>query len=380
MTGPAVHPARAWAFDDLVEALASRVDRGLVRVARTPEAPHLALYCYTQTAVHEGEWDDVVILARGLVLDHAARRVVATPFPKFFNLGERSAALPAESFEVYEKLDGSLAVVFHDGAGWRVATKGSLTSDQARWAQAWLDARDTSVLSPGHTYCAEIIYTANRIVVRYPFEGLVLLAAWTNEGAEYDWPTLSGVAVDLGARCVERHGFDSFDAMREAVAGFAADREGFVVRFAGGLRVKVKGAEYLRIHRLVSRVTPLAVWDVLANGGDLDVIRRDLPEEFWPDFDAIRRTLTTQADRIQAAVDAEVARAAEWSDKDLGLALPTFDESVRGLLFPARKAGAGWASTPKARAALWRPLRPTGNVLAGYVPSDQIVRAQEAES
>lgn len=373
-----VHPARIVPLPVLLADLEVYVGRGLVRVARDAARPHLALYCYTQTAVVDASWPLPVQLARGLVVDLGRGELLATPFPKFFNFGERSASIPAESFEVFEKLDGSLGIIFCDRGRWTVATKGSLTSDQARWAQAWLDARDTSALTPGHTYCAEIVYAANQIVVRYPFEGLVFLAAWDAEGREYGADALADVAGYLDASMAGQFHFDGFDAMREAVAQFGCDREGFVVRFASGHRVKVKGAEYLRVHRLVSRVTPLAVWEAMAHGDDLDVIRRDLPEEFWGDFDAIRNALRLRAAQTTAAVDAAVARAAAWSDKELGLSLDGMPDDVRSLVFPARKAGPGWATTPKARAALWRPLRPTGNVLPGYDASALMSRVQEA--
>lgn len=373
-----LHPARVVPLPVLLSDLDAYAARGLVRIARDPTRPHLALYCYAQSAVIDAVWPLPVQLARGLVVDVERGELIATPFPKFFNFGERAATIPAEPFEVYEKLDGSLAIIFCDRGRWTVATKGSLTSDQARWAQAWLDARDTSALTPGHTYCAEIIYAANRIVVRYDFEGLVLLAAWDAGGREYDWRALSGVAVDLDARCVERFRFDGFDAMRDAVAQFDSDREGFVVRFASGYRVKVKGAEYLRIHRLVSRVTPLAVWEAMAHSDDLDVIRRDLPEEFWGDFDSIRAVLAATRDGIVRSVADEVARRAGQSDKEVGLSLGALSPEVRPFIFTARRDGATWHQSPKARAALFRMFRPTGNVLPGYAPSGQVARVQEA--
>lgn len=204
-----------------------------------------------------------------------------------------------------------------------------------------------------------------------------MLAAWDDRGEEYDWRTLSGVAADLGARMVERAEFESFDAMREAVAGFGADREGFVVRFASGLRLKVKGAEYLRIHRLVSRVTPLALWDVMQTGGDLDAIRRDIPEEFWEDFDAIRALLKASADAIVRRVAEEVARFEGATDKEIGLAIDTLAPDVRPFIFTARRLGPTWPATDKGRTGLFRLIRPTGNVLAGYAPSGRLSLAHE---
>ena len=153
--------------------------------------------------------------------------------------------------------------------------------------------------------------------------------------------------------------------------------EGFVIRFENGHRLKVKGNEYRRIHALISRVTPLALWEAMAAGDDLGLIRRDLPEEFWNDFDAIRSLI----DASLAALLDKTARIAdevrELSDKDIGLRLSSFDEDIRGFIFPYRKSGGNPLSSDKSRTGLFRAIRPTANVLAGYVPSYAMKRMME---
>lgn len=58
----------------------------------------------------------------------------------------------------------------------------------------------------------------------------------------------------------------------------------------------------------------------------------------------------------------------EWSDKEVGLALGQWPENVRRFIFPYRKSG-GDLLRGKARESLFRHVRPTGNLLAGYTPS-----------
>lgn len=375
------HPARAWLFDDLAAALRAAVADGNVSERRDARRPSLALYCYTNRAVYDGAWSPVVEMARGLVLDYDARRVVATPFPKFFNLGERGASLPNEPFEAFDKLDGSLGIIFHDGNGWSVATKGSLTSPQSEWALAWLRAHcRLDALTVGDTYLAEIIYDANRIVVRYPFEGLVLLGAYAADGREYSAAEVHDVADALGTRAVARYAYASVAEMCDAAATFAADREGFVVRFSSGYRVKIKGAEYLRVHRLVSRVTPLAVWEAMAAGDDLDAIRREIPEEFYADFDAIRGALARRFADIVQATEAEHTERRDESDKIVGLALGLIAQPARQFIFARRRYGAAWHTQPKLRVDVCRTFRPTANAIAGYVASAALCRFSEASS
>jgi RNA ligase len=117
------HPARLMPFEALLAGLKRAVAAGLV--CRRWSAG-LSLYVYTPRCVYEDAWDEFTLLARGLILDEAAGAVVATPFPKFFNVGERHGAVPDLKFEAFEKLDGSLIICFwHDGK-WRAATKGRL--------------------------------------------------------------------------------------------------------------------------------------------------------------------------------------------------------------------------------------------------------------
>ena len=141
---------------DLLPAqeLAAAIEAGHVTRKRHPDLP-LSLYTYTRTAQYERVWNQVTTRCRGLVADDATGAIVALPLPKFFNVGEHESgqpyapALPDEPFEVYDKVDGSLAVVFHYAGRWRAASKGSFTSTQATWAQRHLDARDTTALVPG---------------------------------------------------------------------------------------------------------------------------------------------------------------------------------------------------------------------------------------
>lgn len=372
------HPARSLSFGELASGLAESVAAGLVNESIGTDG--LRLYCYSKAAVYDRAWTTFSLMARGLIVDTGAGRVVATPFPKFFNIGEREDIyIPSLPFEVFEKLDGSLIVIFWHNGQWKTATKGSLNSDQAQWAAKYMATCDLGPLEPGTTYLAEAIYPENRIVIRYDYAGLVLLAAYGEDGYEVPHDQMQGTAEALGWPLAERHAFDSISALVGHVKTLPADEEGFVLRFANGLRLKVKGEEYRRIHSLVSRVTPLAVWESLQNGDDMEAIRRDLPEEFWTDFDMISRLLGHGINRIAATVADAAATVASLSDKEVGLQLARFDEPVRKLIFPYRKRGSEFMADSRSRQAAFRLIRPTRNELAGYVPSSAINRF-ESES
>jgi RNA ligase len=367
------HPAATLPFHVLHSSLISRRKAGVV-IERA--VGPLRLYCYTRQCVYDRMWDEVTLLARGIVLDVERERVVAYAFPKFFNAGERDEPLPDLPFEVFDKLDGSLVIAFHDGVGWRCVTKGSFDSDQARAAQALL-APVSEWLIPGDTHLFEYVAPSNRIVVSYEREELVLLAMYGKDGHEFSYPIVEETANAIGVRCAARHDFASIRDLVEHSAILPATAEGFVIRYTDGTRLKVKGAEYRRIHALVSRCTPLAVWEAMAAGDDLDVWRRELPEELWADFDRIVALLRARVEDLVMLVRSVDDRTRGMTDKELGLTLSTLPEPGRSFIFPYRKSGGDLLSQPRLCAAIFRHVRPTGNAIEGYEPSRSILRFEE---
>lgn len=372
-----IHPARLVPFSKLVDGLNHARSLGHVH-RRVNAANTLQLFVYTPRCVYEDGWDEFSLMARGLIIDESAGLVVATPFPKFFNVGERHGDVPDVPFEAFEKLDGSLIIVFHHGGRWQAATKGAFDSEQAVWAQERLDSADLSSLVPGTTYLLEAVYPENRIVVRYEEPALVMLAAYDIQGAELTYKDILTCCRALGWRAARRYEFSAIADIVRLAAGLPRDDEGFVVRFSNGSRLKLKGAEYRRIHALISRCTPIAMWEAMAAGDDMAAIRRDIPEEFWADFDDIVRLLNENYRALEAQVVELAASVAQLSDKELGLSLATLPPDLSPYLFGLRKTG---AIAGKARESMMRTIRPTANALAGYVPSYAISRAiDEANS
>ena len=371
-----MHPARQMPFDELIAGLERARAAGNVSYRECPAGRRL--YVYTNRCVYDNGWDDFSLLARGLILHPGTRRVIATPFPKFFNAGERGGLIPPLPFEVFEKVDGSLGILHHFDGIWRAATKGAFDSPQAQWIERYLAELDLSALVPGATYLVEAIYPENRIVVRYDTAELVLLGAYREDGTEMNVGDLTEVADQLNWRAAKRIAFTSFADLVEHAKLLPKTEEGFVIRFSDGLRLKVKGNEYQRIHALISRCTPLAMWEAMVAGDDLDATRRDIPEEFWTDFDAIRSTLNARMDGIVAKVAAMAEKLASATDKEIGLQLRSLDPEVQPLIFGWRKAGG--KVDARAKSNLLRMIRPTNNELPGYAPSYALKRIAEEMS
>lgn len=113
-----------------IDALEEMVSSGYVRMKKHPERP-LYIYNYTAKAQFEYMWNEVTMLCRGLILDENYK-IVARPFTKFFNYGEvANEVIPSLPFEVYDKMDGSLGILYWWNDRPYIATRGSFMSEQA---------------------------------------------------------------------------------------------------------------------------------------------------------------------------------------------------------------------------------------------------------
>lgn len=257
----------ALSFDrEMLDAL---VVDGWLRSQRHPSAD-LWIYNYTEKTQYERHWTPETLACRGLILDGEGA-VVARPFGKFFNYRTALATIPAEPFVVTEKVDGSLGILYYLDDKPTIATRGSFISEQALEGSRMIREREIERV-PGVTPLFEIIYPGNRIVVDYgDRRDLVLLAAIRHEdGLDARLPVYSGSVVD-------RHG--QIGDLEDLAGREEANKEGFVVAFQSGYRVKVKFAEYVRLHKIVTGVNARMIWDSLRSGDDLAALLDDVPDE-----------------------------------------------------------------------------------------------------
>lgn len=259
--------------------LQAEIDQGFVTRKQHPKFP-LSIYTYSRACQYDNRWNPVTTRCRGLVVDDTKGRIVAHCLPKFFNHDQHGKGhpfappLPDEPFEVFDKEDGSLGIVFAWGGMWHVASKGSFVSEQARWAQTWLNGRaPAKCLLAGFTYLTEIVYPENRIVVNHGDERtLVLLLAYDGYGQEeptswhrHSWERLGGRIVRSwpALPLAELVRLAAQNTKLDGTPATGTDAEGWVIRFASGLRVKTKIAEYVRLHRALTGTNARDVWRAL---------------------------------------------------------------------------------------------------------------------
>ena len=286
----------------------------------------LTIWNYSPKVQYERLWDDITLQCRGLVTNSKGD-IIARPFKKFFNYEEHKPEdIPNEDYVVYEKMDGSLGILFYyeeeltderryniwfnnnyetgmerffnpndlpdfdnpyyeptpkKKGEWILATRGSFTSPQSIKGKEILDKKyDVSSLRKDNTYLFEIIYPENRIVVDYKGEEkLVLLGAFHTE---------SGMEVpDSSLFFMQEGGFELVTIYKTRNEIFVLlkkdipnDKEGYVVKFKNGFRMKIKGDEYVRLHKILTNISNRDIWEYLKDNRPFDELLEKVPDEF----------------------------------------------------------------------------------------------------
>jgi RNA ligase len=338
------------------EEIKPYIEKKLVSEQSHPEDPNVRIFNYTQHCQFEQAWNDVTRQCRGLILNVATGEVLARPFPKFFNYSEhidKGWPIPEEKPIITEKLDGSLGILYWlNGRAW-IATRGSFTSDQAMWATNWWRQNVSKIvkIETGLTHLFEIIYPENRIVVPYDFSGLVFLETIDNETGKP--PT----------KVEKREGFRTAKRIRTTDLKTLAEMdepngEGFVAYFPrANIRIKIKFPEYVRLHKLITRVSEIAIWEHMRDGKPLNDLIEKVPDEFFKwvgevsgrigrEFNAIAETVVLDYERIclDRPIDGPTRKE---------LALEIQKTKYPGLVFSL-------LDDKDFKPAIWRMVRPKG--------------------
>ncbi len=256
------------------------IAQGYIASQVHPSLP-LKIYNYTAKAQYDRHWVAATLSCRGLVLDNNYRPI-ARPLPKFFNLSEHQGTLPDGVPNIYEKLDGSLIILFYYQDRWEVASRGSFTSEQAQMARLLLAnyRSDLETLDREYTYLLEVIYPSNRIVVDYGVaERLVLLAAvHTQTGVELEHTSVnwSDRAQTYPATTLPEW-LKSIDETQAELS----NHEGFILKWSNGFRLKYKLADYVRLHRIITRIQARDIWECLSQNQNLEQFLDSVPDEFY---------------------------------------------------------------------------------------------------
>lgn len=259
----------------------------------------MTIWNYTPEVQYKGLWDDITLMCRGLVTDDTGR-IWARPFKKFFNLEEEKHE-PTDDFEVFEKLDGSLIIVFWYNGGMVVASRGSFTSDHAIEAGRILQTQHGKFISlfyetplEDYTFCFELI-GFEQIVVAYPEPKLVLTGIFEHRYYDDLWDYFKDHFCDDAIEYLEPYlnivkKFEGLDWKNIKNLNWK-NSEGFVVRFSNGSRCKIKFGDYIRLHRVMTNISEKKIWEALKDGTPISSILENVSDEFFEEVKKIEDDL-----------------------------------------------------------------------------------------
>lgn len=279
----------------LKEEIQKAVENKWITSRKHPVAD-IWIYNYSPICQYDKIWNEVTLQCRGLILD-ADYNVHSRPLKKFFNYGEvLSDAIPNESFEATKKEDGSLGILYWLQDTPFIATRGSFESDQAKMGTKILHKKYPHLFDFLHidrTYLFEIIFKENRIVLDYgDMEDLILIAIIDNATGN-DLPL-----EDIGFPLVKKYdGITDINVLKSLEND---NEEGFVVRFIpSNHRIKIKFSEYVRLHKILTQTSNVAIWECLRDGKPLDELLDRIPDEFYKWVRKTKEDLENQYKEIQ---------------------------------------------------------------------------------
>lgn len=267
-------------LDDVLDPseLAVMLDEGYIQVRHHPDYPYV-IYCYTKKTMFDRVWNNATMTCRGLIVNEETSEVLARPFRKFFNYGEPSCPeLNLNDFvQVYDKVDGSLGIVYNTPNGPQIASKGSFTSDQALHASKLLQTLYVDYRAIGGiTDLFEIVYPENRIVLDYgERDELVYLGSvGIGSGDSYYRDMLYMPHAERGSMGLLKDVLPIYLNMKRPNA------EGVVIHAEEkDIRVKLKQEDYIELHKVMTGLNERQLWEWLSQGKSIVEILSDLPEE-----------------------------------------------------------------------------------------------------
>jgi len=263
--------------------------------------------------------DPMRLEGRGIKFCSKTGKVLARPFHKFFNLTERDGSrfsdLPWDKpFVVQEKSDGSMIhPCLIDGRVVLMTRKG--ISDVALQAMKECEYDEEGMryfLDMRLTPIYEYVSPNNRIVIDYQKPELRLLAIRNNLSGGYGMFNVHGIR-DVVA--LSENPSSLVENVRQAKG-----EEGVVLTWlATGHKVKLKGEEYVQLHRAIDTMSSeKRILDVVLEGKDDDlcsIVAEDRAARIREYAGAVRQIMSN----IQGTVVRWVENNSELSQKEFAL-------------------------------------------------------------
>lgn len=258
--------------------------------------PNLPLYIwnYTEKVQFKKLWDDLTIICRGLVTDFNGN-IIARSFSKFHNMEEVNE-LPNLDYTIFEKVDGSLGILFNYQDEWIFCSRGSFKSEQALKGRAILENKYPQYinLDKNLSYIFEIIYPENKIVVNYGNkESLIYLSSFNTLGEEF---MLYDNMKEFGFEIINI--INPNNSLKDLKELNIEGKEGFVVRFSNGYRIKIKFENYKYLHKNLNNLNVKFIYESIREDKSTEELLTIIPDEFNDWYAKIRDYIDNRYEKL----------------------------------------------------------------------------------
>lgn len=251
--------------------------------------PELYQFNYDQIDSYKVKESPIVRECRGLILSEDLRwEVIAYPFNRFFNYGESEAEMNVfdwSNFDTYEKLDGSLIILYYYAGQWQIATRNSIHASGNVGNEPFtfeeLVHRVVSKdffenLMPLNTYMFELTSKYNRVVTnQIDNEGKLTLIGIRDNilYQEFDLKKEEKYILELGINVVERFEYTSDKEILDAAENLNPnEQEGFILVDKNFNRMKIKSSKYVQLHHLRFAMTPERMVELILSGETPEIL------------------------------------------------------------------------------------------------------------
>lgn len=282
-----------------VSELLYEIEQGNIGIQKHPTEDLYLLY-YTDKCSFGHHWTDLTMMCRGLITD-LNWNIIQRPFKKFFNyeeLQDKSVIPDSDNFVAYEKIDGSLGILYWIGDKPYITTKGSWTSEQGKHATELIQKKKyanwLSSLDRSKTYLFEIVYPEDKHIVDYGDQDALFLIGIIDTETGKDFPLSS---TWMFTPKEYKTGINDWKNLRQNFSG--VNREGFVVLWPdSGFRLKLKYESYLKAFYLKYKLTPKYILGALMNGEEHTLQLDDLPQESRASVETQIQKFNSEFDRV----------------------------------------------------------------------------------
>jgi len=226
------------------------------------------LFIYGYNSNFNIVWDTVNVNLRGLITDGQGV-IIARSFSKFFNFKAylsstkfllsdgQIADIPSGRFKIFEKIDGCLVMLYWSQNKPYLATQRSFASKKALKATQILHekyAHTFGNFDKSKTYIFEAVFPETNVIIDYGnIEDLFLIGIIDVEtGANLP---LENIGFKLPHEYTED--FSLVNDLRVLQGMNIFNKEGFIILYENGFRLKVKFSWYNSVHNLFSKIKKL---------------------------------------------------------------------------------------------------------------------------